>query len=127
MTMGVFGRWTLGPMKAAALAAMPDVADILRAATTRTAGGYSQSPDPWPTVATTRCRLTTSLTTVPSEQPGATQLVSITHWMLTVPSGTDIRPSDRIQVQGATFEVLGGFQSGTLNITDTYSLAEIQR
>ena len=125
MTYGVVGRWTLGPARAAVLAAMPDVATIYRATTTRTAGGYAQS-DPWPVAGTTRCRLTTSLTTVPSEQPGASQLVSITHWMLTVPAGADIRRSDRIEVQGTLFEVLGGFQSSTLNVSDTYSLAEIQ-
>lgn len=127
MTGGVLGRWTLGPAKAAALAAMPDTAIIRRATTARSAGGYSQSANPWPAVGTTRCRLTTSLTTVPSEKTGAGQQVSITHWMLTVPAGTDIQRSDRIEAQGITFEVLGGFQASTLNITDTYSLAEIQR
>ena len=45
---------------------------------------------------------------------------------LTVPAGADIRRSDRIEVQGTLFEVLGGFQSSTLNVSDTYSLAEIQ-
>jgi hypothetical protein len=102
----------------------PDVATILRSTSAASSGGYSQN---YATIASVPCRLTTSIYTVPGEQLGAGQLVSVTRWLLNVPPNTDIRPSDRIMVQGETFEVLGGFGAASWNIADTYSLAEIKR
>lgn len=116
----------LSTYKAVARRAMPDTATILRLPSppTRTAGGYQQN---YSAVGTTPCRLTTSLTTVPSEQAAAGQLASITHWMLMVPADTDIHSGDRIEFGTALFEVLGGFQQSSWNISDTWSLAEISR
>lgn len=111
-------------LKADSIPAWPDKATILRNTSVNGAGGSSSDYLP---VGTTICRLTTSLTTTPSEVEIAAELASVTHWMLNVPADTDIKPSDRVQVQGITFEVVGGYKAASWNISDTHILAEVQR
>lgn len=101
----------------------PDTATILRDTPASTAGGWSST---YVAVGTTACRLTPA-SLAPAEMIAAAELASITRWFLNVPPGTDIRPRDRVTVQGTTFEVLGGYQPGSWNIADIHILAEVTR
>lgn len=111
--------------------AMPDTATILRlpSPTVRTAtGGYSTVRTAHHT---TPCRLTASVLSGGGEQEAAGQLAGIMAYALTVPAGTDIRPSDQIQVPDAngvrTFEVAAGKTVASWNMSDSWTLTEIQR
>lgn len=112
----------LASLKAEGLRAMPDTATILRNTSARTAGGYSQA---FASVGTTPCRLTASVLSGGDEQMGAGQLVPIMAYTLTVPTGTDIRSSDRIQVGAAVFEVSAGKREASWNMSDSYTLQKI--
>lgn len=119
--MSVLQRWAPDKLRAV-LAAMPDTATILRNTPSSTPGGWSQS---FVVVGTSPCRLVGI--TAPTEQLAAAEIASVTHWRLEVPAGTNIKPSDRVQVTGSTYEVLGAFGSKTFGVTDTFYLAEILR
>lgn len=103
--------------------AMPDTATILRLTAASTAGGHSET---YAQVGTTQCRLTASVLSGGTEQMGAGQLVATMAYTMTVPPGTDIRDSDRIVCQGTTFEVLAGKRVASWNLSDSYTLEEIQ-
>lgn len=117
--MPVVSRWSLALVNRI----MPDTATILRYPTaTSGPGGWSQD---YEAVATTRC-LFLGLP-APSEQTAGAELASLARWKLVVPNGTDIQPSDRIQINGKTLEVAGGFSQDTWTIVDTYYLEEVRR
>jgi hypothetical protein len=113
----------LASLKAESLRAMPDTATILRPTSVNGPGGQSQTFAP---VGTTPCRLTASVLSGGSEQAGASKLVSIMAYMLTVPAGTDINARDRVQVADATFEVLAVKGSASWNMSDSCTLVEIR-
>lgn len=104
---------------------MPDTASIVRPIITNGPGGPRETSAP--TIGTTPCRLTASILSGGDEQLAAGQIVGIMAYTLTVPPGTDIKDSDRIVCQGTTFEVRAGKRSASWNISDSYTLVEIQR
>jgi hypothetical protein len=114
----------LASMKAEGLRAMPDTAMILRPTIVNGPGGAEQTyPSTGPT---TVCRLSASVLSGGSEQLAAGQLVGTMGYSLTVPPGTDIKNSDRILCQGTTFEVISGKRAASWNLSDSYTLTEIQ-
>lgn len=118
----------LASLKAEGLRAMPDTATILRAAPTKTATGGSR-PN-YTAHHTTKCRLTASVLSGGNEQQAAGQLVGIMAYTMTVPAGTDVTPADRIQIpDGAgvrVFEVAAGKTVASWNMSDAWTLTEIQ-
>lgn len=127
MTMGILGRWTLGPARQAALAGMPDVVTVLRRSRppARTAtGGYTQD---FAAHHTLRCLLTASILSGGDEAPGAGQTAALMRYTMNVPAGADITPEDRVQLGDTIFEVAAGKRASSLNISDSWTLTEIQR
>lgn len=121
----------LSSLKAEGLRAMPDTATILRLPDppVRTAtGGYSTTRTAHHT---TPCRLSASVLSGGNEQEAAGQLAGIMAYTLTVPAGTDITPADQIQVPDANgvriFEVAAGKTVASWNMSDSWTLTEVQR
>lgn len=112
----------LATMQHDVLPAMPDTATILRNAPTSSAGGWSQN---FVSVGTSKARLVGL--TAPIEETAAAEIASVSRWRMVVPPGTAIRPSDRVQINGQTFEVQGAITGDSFNITDTFYLTEILR
>lgn len=102
---------------------MPDTATILRPTVVNGPGG--QKPT-WAAVGTTPCRLSASVLSGGNEQPGGGQLVALMSYTLTVPPGTDITHTDRIQVGDTTFEIAAGKRAASWNMSDSWTLTEIQ-
>lgn len=129
MPVPMIGDAELASLKAEGLRGMPDTATVLRNTPTRTSDGGS-APNFQPHH-TTPCRLTASVLSGGSEQDAASQLAGIMAYTLTVPAGTDIVPSDRIQVPDAPgvriFEVASGKTVASWNMSDAWTLTEIQR
>lgn len=131
MTQPMLSGYELSTLKAEGLRAMPDTATVLRRPSppVRTASGGSSGTH----LAhhTTPCRLTASVLSGGNEQEAAGQLAGIMAYTLTVPAGTDITPADRIQVpDGAgvrVFEVAAGKTVASWNMSDSWTLTEIQR
>lgn len=128
MTRPMISDAELAGLKAEGLRAMPDTATILRATVTHTAGGSQQA---FSAHHTTICRLSASVLSGGNEQEAAGQLAGIMAYSMTVPAGTDITPADLIQVpDGAgvrTFEVAAGKTVASWNMSDSWTLTEIQR
>lgn len=128
MTRPMLTDAELSSLKAEGLRAMPDTATILRATVTHTAGGYQQTFAPHHT---TICRLTGRSQSGGNEQEAAGQLAGIMAYSMTVPAGTDITPADRIQIPDGTgvrtFEVAAGKTVASWNMSDSWTLTEIQR
>lgn len=104
--------------------AMPDTATILRPTFVNGPGG--QRPT-FASVGTTICRLSASVLGGGNEQDAASQLAGIMTYTLTVPPGTDINRGDRIESSGSTFEVAAGKRAASWNLSDSWTLTEIQR
>jgi hypothetical protein len=119
----------LASLKAEDLRAMPDTATILRRAGDRTAGGGSSGN--FVAHHTTPCRLSASVLSGGGEQDAASALAGIMAYTLTVPAGTDVRPSDRVQIPDTPtpriFEVAAGKTVASWNMSDAWTLTEIQR
>lgn len=128
MTQPMISDAELASLKSEGLRAMPDTATILRMTTVATAGGYTQT---YASIGTTPCRLSASVLSGGDEQEAAAQLAGIMAYNLAVPAGTDITPADRIQVSdGAgmrTFEVKAGKTVASWNMSDSWTMVEIQR
>lgn len=128
MTLPMIGDAELASLRTEGLRAMPDVATILRRPATRTPGGFSGD---FAALTTTPCRLSASVLGGGDEQMAASQLAGIMPYTLVVPAGTDIKPSDRIQVPDAngvrTFEVKAGKTVASWNMSDAWTLVEVQR
>jgi hypothetical protein len=124
----LIGTAELAILKADALPAMPDTATVLRNTPTRTATGGSRKN--FAAHHTTPCRLTASVLSGGGEQEAAGQLAGIMAYTMTVPAGTDITPADQIQIpDGAgarVFEVAAGKTVASWNMSDSWTLTEIQ-
>jgi hypothetical protein len=122
--------------------AMPDIAAVLRPTATSSYGGYAsnyaqvgtrvvtaevQAALPGLQPGTTPGRLSASVLSGGNEQPGAGSRLSLMGYTLTVPPGTDIKPSDRIEAGGLTFEVISGKKAASWNLSDAWTLTEITR
>lgn len=105
--------------------AMPDTATILRATAVNGPGGQSRGVPA--VVGTTPCRLSASVLGSGNEQDAAAQLAGIMTYTLTVPPGTDITHNDQIQVGDTVFEVAAGKRAASWNMSDSWTLTEIQR
>lgn len=129
MPVQLIGDYELSILKAEGQRAMPDTATILRSTPVRTAtGGYSQDFQPHHT---TICRLSASVLSGGAEQDAASQLAGIMAYSITVPAGTDITPADRIRIPDGDgvriFEVAAGKTVASWNMSDSWTLTEIQR
>lgn len=40
-------------------------------------------------------------------EPGAAGELSVTHWLLMLPAGTDLRTGDSVEVEGAAYQLVG--------------------
>jgi hypothetical protein len=100
---------------------MTATATILRDQGVKGPGGWGQNFQP---VGTTKCLL--SVLGGGTEALVAGRLVATMAYTLTVPPGTDIGPSDRIMVEGTTFEVKALKRSDTWNTSDSAILEELQ-
>jgi hypothetical protein len=146
MPYPLIGDAELAALKAEGLRAMPDTATILRPTTTNTYAGpdVTYSPPTTQLVApdilalkpdiapgTTPCRLSASVLSGGNEQESAGELVGIMAYTLTVPPGTNITPADRIQVPDGDgvriFEVASGKTVASWNMSDSWTLTEVQR
>jgi hypothetical protein len=104
---------------------MTSTGTILRNAPVQTAtGGWRPN---FVSAGTTKCLLTASVLGGGSEQPAAGQEVGLMTYTLTVPSGTDIRPSDRLAVGATTFEVQSIKRADSWSTSDSAILVEVQR
>jgi hypothetical protein len=127
--MPMIGDAELASLKAEGLRAMPDTVTILRNAPTQTpTGGWRPN---WQPHHTTKCRLSASVLSGGNEQEAAGQLAGIMAYTLTVPAGTDITPADRIRVPDGSgprdFEVAAGKTVASWNMSDSWTLTEVQR
>jgi hypothetical protein len=107
--MPMIGDAELASLKAEGLRAMPDTVTILRNTPTQTpTGGWRPA---WAPHHTPKCRLSASV--------------------LTVPAGTDITPADRVRVPDGSgfrdFEVAAGKTVASWNMSDSWTLTEVQR
>lgn len=140
---------TLGPTDAELsmliredIRAMPDTATVLRPSPGSTPGGWGQNFAPvssrivstavlaqFPSIApgTTPCRLTASVLSGGSEQGGGSQLASTQGYTMVMPPDTDLKPSDRVEVQGKTLEVIAVKGAASWNLSDSATLMEITR
>jgi head-tail adaptor len=84
----------------------PDVARIQRATTTADGMGGRSAPV-WLTIASVACRVAWSLGDSPWERVLAEQVTGGVPVTITVPTGTDVTPADRILVGSDTFQVIG--------------------
>ena len=122
--------------------AMPDTAVVLRPTGGSTAGGWGQNFAPvttpivsaavqaqFPNIVpgTTPCRLTASVLSGGSEQTAGAQLASTMAYTMTMPPDTDVRPSDRIEIQGTTLEVVAVKGAASWNLSDSATLMEVRR
>lgn len=85
--------------------ASPDTAIISRRTGT-TDDGHGGQVDTWATVATVAAKVG-SLNPTPTEQTIASQNVGVILMGITVPTGTDVKPDDTVQVGADLFEVVG--------------------
>lgn len=120
----MIGPGELDTLRRESLHAMPDTVHILRPTNVRDAGGYT--PTDFAEVGTSPCRLTASILSGGGERTSAGQLVSMMAYTLTVPAGTDVKPSDRVEVSGVTFEVTAIKDAASWNLTDSCTLMEIR-
>jgi hypothetical protein len=103
---------------------MPATAIILRDSPTSDGqGGWVSN---YVAVNTVACRLR-SLGDSAEEIEVAGELAGLTRWVLSVPSGTDIRARDRVQVGTATYEVVDPLSLATWGAERRVILAQIQR
>ena len=113
---------SLAPFRTALESIMDSTATIQRPTKTRdTTGGWTTSLT---TVATLPCFYSPMMIT-PREQETTTAVKAISFWTFIFPAGSDVRNTDRIQVGGRTWEVVGGAER-TLNIRLTVTAMEIQ-
>jgi hypothetical protein len=104
---------------------MTSSATILRNTPTQTAtGGWRPN---FVAAGTTKCLLTASVLGGGSEQSSAGQEAGLMSYTATVPSGTDIRPSDRLVVDATTFEVQSIKRADSWSTSDSAILIEVQR
>lgn len=64
-------------------------------------GGFSET---WAAVGTASCRVSPAMVQN-VERISADRMVSVTSWVISFPSGTDVTAKDRIQSQSAAYEV----------------------
>lgn len=81
---------------------LPDLAEVTRA--TSTSDGRGGRTMVWVTVASVPCRVAPDTTR--AEGTVADVVTNVQRWMLTMPSGTNVLPDDRISVGTRTFEVV---------------------
>ncbi len=83
---------------------MPGTAVIQRATLTPDGtGGYSES---WQAVGTVRVRLYPQNSRAMAETVAGAQVLSVTRWFVTMPTGTEVSASDRLLIDNRTFEIL---------------------
>ena len=88
----------LAEMQATLAASLPDSAAIKRA--TKAPDGIGGFKEVWQTMATVACMLAPS-GREPEEREIAERLGAITLFTITLPSGTDVKPTDRITLTQA--------------------------
>ena len=113
----------IAAMREAQEAALPDTCTILRRTLTNDGqGGYVET---WSEVATgVKCRLVHS-NLAPRETVIAERAAGRTVWQLTVPYGTDISRTDRVVVNGVTYEILAVWSGGTWETARRVVLAKV--
>lgn len=100
--MAILSAAELACMRSAFNSLLPDTCTVSRyTVVSDNAGGQTQT---WATVATVACRLSTR-NARPTEGDVADRMQNANEWMITVPSGTDVRTEDRIAIGSRTFEV----------------------
>lgn len=110
-------------MRAVQSAAMPDSCTVKRLTLTSDgAGGQSES---WDTSATVSCRLG-RLGQSGEERAIAERLAAMTPFVVTVPTGTDIQPEDRITIAGRTFEVVAVLATGVWETALRVAVTEVE-
>jgi len=110
-------------MRAVQSAAMPDSCTVKRLTLTSDgAGGQSEG---WDTSATVSCRLG-RLGQSGEERAIAERLAAVTPFVVTVPTGTDIRPEDRIAIGGRTFEVVAVLATGAWETALRVAVTEVK-
>lgn len=99
----------IASMRAALLTLMPDAGVISRASEAADAfGGQTRT---WATVASSACRVAPE-TRQPEERETGGALAGVTSYVITFPSGTDVRAQDRVTISGVVYEVSGVRQRG---------------
>ncbi len=113
----------LTAMRATQAEALPDSGTITRATLSSDgAGGQSES---WGTGSTVSCRLG-RLGQSGEERAIAERLTGVTPFVVTVPTGTDIRPEDRITIAGRTFEVAAVLATGAWETALRVAVTEVE-
>lgn len=113
----------LTAMRATQAEALPDSCTITRATLSSDgAGGQSEG---WDTSATVSCRLG-RLGQSGEERAIAERLAAMTPFVVTVPTGTDIRPEDRIAIGGRTFEVVAVLATGVWETALRVAVTEVE-
>lgn len=86
------------------LSNLPDAVTILRATTSSNRYGTTEESWSSPTSIATRGHLQPAST---DEAQSTDRDAVASSWLLFLPPGTDVRPTDRVQVGGATYRVAG--------------------
>ena len=110
-------------MRAVQSAAMPDSCTVKRL--TVTSDGAGGQTDSWDTSATVNCRLG-RLGSSGEERIIADRLAAVTPVLVTLPSGTDVGPHDRIEVDSRTFEVVAVLATGVWETARRVVCVEVQ-
>lgn len=94
----------LAQMRETANAALPDFAEIQRR--TLTPDGYGNATETWEVIPAVPCRITPDKNKKAEvEQAGV--VTTIADFLVTLPYETVIRATDRLQINGTQYEVIG--------------------
>lgn len=106
------------------LQALPDTANRVRPvlASDNQGGLTAGTPD---TSLSFPCRLQ-ALPTQSQEPSQAGRVVAVMQWQLECPHGTDLRPTDKVTVNGGTFEVVDDADKRSSAVVMTVNLREIR-
>lgn len=100
---------------------LPDTADIRRPQTASDGAGGTKTT--WQTVATTPCRI--GAVSSSDERVVGAQVAAQASYTLSVPAGTDVRNTDRLQVGSRLFDVKAVLRRGDWELTTRVVCAEV--
>lgn len=107
-----------------ALSALPDTAQRIRPTLISDGQGGETTGTP-DTSLSFACRLSSRRVT-PREQEQAGRVTALMQWVLEVPHGTDLLPTDQVRVNGGLFEVIDDNDKGSAAVIMTVNLREIR-
>lgn len=125
MAVSRLGSGRLTWMRGQAEQFQTDTAEIMRTTlVTNAAGGQTETET---VVATVPCRLQEqrAASVIGQERAEGGRVVAVTEWRAFLPAGTDVRPADRLLVNGTRYEVIDASGAATDTIAVAVSLRRV--